>query len=80
MQYTIRRIPRSVDEALRRRARTEGKSLNEVALDVLRDGLGLRGEPVVRRDLSDIAGTWQQEAAVEAALAAQDQVDEDLWK
>jgi hypothetical protein len=80
MQYTVRAVPKPIDEALRRRARAEGKSLNEVALEALAEGLGLRGEPVVRRNLDDIAGTWKKDAAVEAALAAQDQVDEGLWK
>jgi hypothetical protein len=28
----------------------------------------------------DVAGTWVEEAAVDAALAAQDSVDEDLWR
>ena len=80
MQYTVRGIPKSVDEALRRRARVEGKSLNEAAIEALAEGLGLGAEPVVRRDLSDIAGSWKRDAAVEAALEAQDEVDEGLWK
>ena len=41
---------------------------------------GLGREPVVRRDLSDVAGTWKADAALEAALQAQDTVDEDIWK
>jgi hypothetical protein len=69
-----------VDEALRRRARVEGKSLNEAAIEALAEGLGLGAEPVVRRDLSDIAGSWKSDAEVEAALEAQDEVDEGLWK
>ncbi len=80
MQYTVRGIPSAVDEAIRRRARAEGKSLNEVALEALAEGLGLGAEPVIRRDLSDIAGSWKKDAAVEAALAAHDEVDEDLWR
>ncbi len=80
MQYTVRGISRAVDEALRRRARREGKSLNEVTIEALADGLGLGAEPTVRRDLSDIAGSWKKDRAVEAALAAQDQVDEGLWR
>ena len=80
MQYTVRGVPKAVDEALRRRARVEGKSLNEVAIEALAEGLGLGTEPVIRRDLGDIAGTWETDAAVEAALAAQDKVDEALWK
>ena len=80
MQYTLRGIPAALDEAIRERAKTEGKSLNEVAVEALADGLGLGDEDIVRRDLSDVIGTWRREAAVEAALAAQDRVDEGLWK
>lgn len=39
MQYTIRGIPRSVDRALRERARRENRSLNEVAVEALAEGL-----------------------------------------
>lgn len=70
----------ALDEAIRERARAEGKSLNEVAVDALAEGVGLGAEDVIRRDLSDIVGTWRKEAAVEKALAAQDRVDKALWK
>lgn len=80
MQYTLRGIPGALDEAIRERAKAQGKSLNEVAVEALADGLGLGPEAVVRRDLSDVVGTWRKEAVVEAALAAQDRVDEALWK
>jgi hypothetical protein len=79
MQYTVRRIPPAVDAALRRRARALDKSLNEVAVQALADGLGLKGVRQARRDLSDVAGTWTRDRAVNAALAAQDTVDKDLW-
>jgi plasmid stability protein len=80
MQYTIRRIPRAVDAALRRRAKAEGRSLNAVAVSALTEGLGVdcAHEPV--RDLSDIAGTWQPDPAFDEAIAAQNQIDEALWK
>ncbi len=80
MQYTIRRIPPAIDSALRERARAAGKSLNEAAVDALADGAGVTGAPRKRRHLGDIAGTWKADKAVEAALAAQDRVDEDLWR
>jgi hypothetical protein len=50
------------------------------AVLALAEGLGLPGTPAVRRDLSDIAGTWARDRAIEAALNAQDIVDEDLWR
>jgi poly-gamma-glutamate capsule biosynthesis protein CapA/YwtB (metallophosphatase superfamily) len=80
MQYTIRGIPPAVDSALRERARAAGKSLNEVAVDALSEGSGAAGAPRKRRDLSDVAGTWKADKAVESALADQDRVDEDLWQ
>ncbi len=80
MQYTIRGIPQVVDEAVRERAKAEGKSLNEVAVEALAEGLGLGDEDIVRRDLSDVVGSWKKDTAVEAALSAQDRVDEGLWK
>jgi hypothetical protein len=80
MQYTIRGIPAAVDAALRARARASGTSLNEAAVDALAEGTGMAGQPRKRRDFSDIAGTWKNDRAVDAALAAQDTVDEDLWR
>ncbi len=80
MQYTIRGIPAAVDNALRERARAAGKSLNEAAVDALTEGAGMARAPRKRRDLSEIAGAWKADKAVESALAAQDHVDEDLWR
>lgn len=80
MQYTIRKVPKSLDQALRRRARAEGRSLNEMAIEALARGLGYEQEVRRRRDLSDIAGTWKHDAAVEKALADQDRIDEELWQ
>jgi plasmid stability protein len=80
MQYTIRGIPEAVDRALRERARAAGKSLNEAAVDALSESSGLTGAPRKRRDFGDIAGTWKPDRAVDAALAEQDRVDEDLWR
>ncbi len=80
MQYTIRGIPPALDSVLRERARTARKSLNETAVDALAEGAGVAGAPRKRRDLGDIAGTWKTDKATESALAAQDRVDEDLWR
>ena len=80
MQYTVRRIPEALDAALRQRARAAGKSLNEVAIDALAEGTGLIGSPRKRRNLGDVARTWKADKGFEAAVAAQDQVDEDLWR
>ena len=80
MQYTIRGIPAAVDDALRTRARAAGTSLNEAVIDALAEGAGVRGTPQRRRDLGDVAGTWKADKALESALAAQDRLDEELWR
>ena len=80
MQYTIRGIPAALDLALRERARQTHKTLDETAIEVLAEGVGMTGFDRIRRDLSDVAGTWKREPAVEAALAEQDRIDPDLWR
>lgn len=80
MQYTIRKVPKSLDGILRRRAHEQGKSLNQVAIEALARGAGVSGERCQQRDLRDIAGTWHSDPAFERALAAQDTVDKELWR
>ena len=80
MQYTIRNVPNYLDAALRVSAREQGKSLNEVAIEALARGFGLGQARVRQRDLSDIAGSWRKDPAVERALAAHDTVDEEMWQ
>lgn len=80
MQYTIRKIPTAVDAALRRRAREQWKSLNEIAIEALVRGAGVSGERRMQRDLRDIAGTWQTDRAFDRARAAQDTIDKELWR
>ena len=82
MQYTIRNIPRKVDQALRRKAKQQQRSLNEVAVEALGVGLGVlsNGERVKYRDLSDFAGTYVKDPEFEQALKDQDQIDPEMWR
>lgn len=80
MQYTIRNVPNTLDEALRRTAREQDKSLNEVAIEALARGAGVTGERTRLRDLSDIAGTWRKDSAFDTAVAAQHTIDEEMWR
>lgn len=80
MQYTLRDIPPSLDNELRRRARTEGKSLNAIAIEALIRGAGLAETPVRARDLGDVAATWQEDEDFDRAIADQDRVDEAMWR
>ena len=80
MQYTLRDIPSLLDSELRRRAKDEGKSLNAVALEALIRGAGLGATALRLRDVSDIAGTWQEDREFDQVIAEQDRIDEHLWK
>jgi hypothetical protein len=80
MQYTIRNVPGAIDAALRRSAKEQGKSLNEMAIEALARGAGVSEYAEPQRDLSDIAGTWRKDPSFERALAAQDTVDPELWR
>ena len=80
MQYTIRNVPVALDQALRRAAREQDKSLNEVAIEALARGAGVTEERGRQRDLSDITGTWHNDPSFDRALAAQDAIDEEMWR
>lgn len=79
MQYTLRNIPPDVDEALRQEAHEQQKSLNQVAVEALRRSVGGPEESRKRRDLTDIAGTWQEDSQFDAALEDQDRIDPEMW-
>jgi len=80
MQYTLRKIPKQLDEEVRRRAHEERKSMNRALLEALARGVGLQGQAQRQRDLGDIAGTWKKDPSFDQAIAEQDEVDEALWK
>jgi hypothetical protein len=80
LQYTIRGVPRNVDQALRRRARETAKSFNQVALEALASGAGEPLRPT--RDLSGVVGslTAQEASALDGEIRRQRRVDPDLWR
>jgi len=80
MQYTLRNIPPHLDQALREKANREYKSLNEVAIEALSKALGLTERPIKFRDLSTLAGSWQNDGEIAQALAEQRTIDAELWQ
>ena len=80
MQYTIRNVPKSVDQALRKRAREEGKSLNEAVVEVLKKALLAGGERVRHHDLDFMIGTWVEDPQFDKAIAEQRRIDPEDWK
>jgi hypothetical protein len=80
MQYTIRAVPGSLDAELRRRAKEEGKSLNQVLLEALARGAGLTRERARYRELTDLSGSWKEDPEFDAAIADQRKIDDELWE
>ena len=79
MTLTLKSISPEMDEALRKRAEAEGKSVDEVATEILHAQLlPFRGPKV--RDLSEFAGTWIDDPVVNQALKDQDQIEPDMWR
>lgn len=80
MQYTIRDIPEEVDKALRAKAKAEGKSLNQTAVEVFTSALGVGQTKRKYRDLSDLVGSWVDDPEFDRAMEEQDRVEPELWR
>lgn len=68
VQYTLRSVPATVDRALRRKARGQGRSLNVVAVEALARGLEIEASEPVITDLDDLAGSWVEDLAFDEAM------------
>lgn len=77
LQYTIRSIPPQVDEALRKRAQTTGKSLNETTLEALAKGVGVVPAATFN-DLNWFIGQKTLDASFDNAVAWLDDAPRDL--
>jgi hypothetical protein len=79
-QYTVRRVPRSVDRALRRLARERGQSLNAVLVEIVTRAAGVDADPRTHDDLDGLIGSWVSDPATNEALEEQRRVDLGDWK
>ena len=79
-QYTIRRIPDSIDKTAREKAKKTNQSLNSTLIQALSRGLGMSNNNIVYHDMDDLAGSWIADPDIEAALKEFDKIDEELWK
>ena len=79
IQYTIRGIPKEVDDALRNKAHQQRISLNRLLVEELTKAVGHSGERKYR-SLEGIAGAWDEDPDFDRALEDQRQIDWSLWK
>ena len=80
VQYTIRSVPREVDAALRKRATKRGTSLNDVLLEVLKDGAGMASAPQTHHDLDHLAGSMRPDPKLDRIFEEMRQIDEEMWR
>ena len=80
VQYTVRNVPQEIDRIIRRKARKEGRSLNEVILEALKNSVGIGADDVPKRDLNWLAGSWKEDRAFDAILADMRKIDAEMWR
>ena len=78
IQYTIRGIPRDVDQELRRRAHERKVSLNELLVAELTNITAGSGR--CYRSLKHLAGKWKEDAEFDRILKDQRPIDWNLWR
>lgn len=84
-QLTVRGLDDELSDAVYRLAKTEGISLNQAALRLLRKGAGLidgkENPNAIESSLDDLVGTWSRDEAerFDAALEIFETVDESAW-
>jgi hypothetical protein len=84
---TLRNLPPELSKSVRKEAERKRISMNKAVISLL-EGKQTRakekkkGRKIRHTDLDALAGSWSKKEAVEfdKALAAQRQVDPELWK
>jgi hypothetical protein len=82
---TIRGIDPEVAEKLKKTAKDQNKSINQLTLDLIKTSLGLEKQKQYSRqydDLDDLFGRWSDDefARINAKIAYEQQIDPELWK
>ena len=78
-QITLRGLEPEIERTIRRMAKESGKSLNRVALDMIKKSTGSDKRPPAD-SLRKLAGGWSEKDAVEflESIKSCDQIDEEL--
>jgi len=85
-QLTVRGFEPEVERRLRALAESEGISLSQAAMRLIRRGAGLEplppGAEAVGNALDEFIGSWTEGEAreFEEALAPLEQIDPELWR
>jgi hypothetical protein len=82
---TIRGVEPEVAEKLKSAAIKQGKSVNQITLEIIKESLGLKkGKKYSLEydDLDDLFGRWsdQEFEHIDSKIHKERQIDQDLWK
>ena len=81
-QITIRKIPENIERQIRTLAQKNHCSLNQTIIKLLGKALGTKESKKRKRDLSRLAGTWDnvQVEEFEKNTKIFEQIDEEIWQ
>ena len=81
---TVRGIDSVLSEKMKQAAKQEGKSVNQVVIDTMKQHFGMIKEKkftVVYHDLDHIFGRWSQEEfdKIQGKIDTERKIDKELW-
>jgi hypothetical protein len=81
---TVRGLESSLVEKLKQVAKKEGKSVNQIVLDTIKQKMGMKKEKqftVVHHDMDHIFGRWSKEEfdRIQGKIDAERKIDKELW-
>lgn len=81
---TIRGIEPEVSERLKLAAAEQGKSVNQLTIEIIKESLGLKKRKKYSReydDLDDLFGRWSEDEfkEISSKIASERQIDQNLW-
>ena len=81
-QITLRQIPDRLDRQLRRLAQETHSSLNKTIISLLLKALGMSDDSKKMRDLSDLAGKWDDAEAEQFERNTEifNRIDNEIWE
>jgi hypothetical protein len=79
IQYTIRNIPEPLDQVIRKRAATSGKSFNQTVVDLLSLQTFGSIDPQLDENFDWLFGSMGADPGFDEAIKDQSRIEQDMW-
>lgn len=81
-QLTVRGIEPEIEQKIRRIAKKNGKSINQVIKEIIEEKFKDQGQKTPASSLRQLAGGWSCEEAAdfERAIQSCEQIDAEMWR